>query len=89
MRKDSPLFLPGIGDFFWRCKTLRVIVNGEEYMTEKQTISQLLKEMGITPDRVAVEVNLKVIKRSDFDNFSLKEGDVIEIVRFVGGGKVK
>jgi len=67
---------------------VRVMVNGEEYVTEKHTITQLLDEMGIVPGRVAVEVNLKVIKRADYDNFSLRDGDVIEIVKFVGGGQL-
>lgn len=67
---------------------MRVMVNGEEYVTKKHTITQLLDEMGIVPGRVAVEVNLKVIKRADYDNFSLRDGDVIEIVKFVGGGQV-
>ena len=67
---------------------MRVMVNGEEYVTEKHTITQLLDEMGIVPGRVAVEVNLKVIKRADYDNFSLRDGDVIEIVKFVGGGQL-
>ncbi|MCL4476611.1 MAG: sulfur carrier protein ThiS [Nitrospirae bacterium] len=64
------------------------MVNGEEYVTEKHTITQLLDEMGIVPGRVAVEVSLKVIKRADYDNFSLRDGDVIEIVKFVGGGQL-
>ncbi len=65
---------------------MKLKINGEEYSTEKNTIMQLLGEMGIVPGRVAVEVNLKVIKRADYDNFSLRDGDVIEIVKFVGGG---
>lgn len=65
---------------------MKIKVNGEDYLTEKQTLVQLLSEMGITPERVAVELNLKVIKKADFSNQILKEGDSIEIVNFVGGG---
>ncbi len=61
-------------------------VNGQEYATEQGTLLLLLKEMGITPERVAVEVNMAIIKRKDFEHFGLKDGDSVEIVNFVGGG---
>ena len=66
---------------------MRLEVNGKEYSTERDTVMQLLKELDIVPERVAVEVNLKVIKRSDFENYLLKDGDSVEIVYFVGGGQ--
>lgn len=65
---------------------MKLKVNGEEYTTERDTLGQLLKELGIIPERVAVEVNLMVIKKKDFENYRLKGGDSIEIVYFVGGG---
>lgn len=61
-------------------------VNGKQYTTEKETISQLLEELGIMPERVAVEVNMRIIKKTDFQSFPLSDGDVLEIVNFVGGG---
>lgn len=66
---------------------MKLKVNGEEHLTEKNSITQLLAEMGIVSDRVAVEVNLQVIKRAEYDNFSLKDDDSVEIVHFVGGGE--
>lgn len=66
---------------------MRLEVNGKEYSTEGDTVMQLLKELDIAPERVAVEVNLKVIRRSDFENYLLKDGDSVEIVNFVGGGQ--
>ena len=66
---------------------MRVTVNGEAYCTEKDTVTELLWEMDIAPERVAVEVNLKVIKRSEFAGHRLREGDSIEVVYFVGGGQ--
>ncbi len=61
-------------------------VNGEERQSEKRTLAELLEELEIMPERVAVEVNLKIIKKADHDRYQLSEGDVIEIVNFVGGG---
>ncbi|HEX8948108.1 MAG TPA: sulfur carrier protein ThiS [Dissulfurispiraceae bacterium] len=61
-------------------------VNGDSYETVKGTLSELLHELKVEPGRVAVEVNLKVIKRADFGTVELNEGDSVEIVYFVGGG---
>jgi thiamine biosynthesis protein ThiS len=66
---------------------MRLSVNGEEYVTEQDSLVALLKEMGIIAERVAVEVNLRVIKKKDFEKCRLRDGDTIEIVYFVGGGR--
>jgi sulfur carrier protein len=50
------------------------------------TLQELLEELGITTGRVAVEVNLQVIKKADYASFGINDNDVIEIVNFVGGG---
>ena len=65
---------------------MRLKVNGEEIDTAAATLLQLLQEKKIKPERVAVEVNLKVLKRADFERHRLHEGDIVEIVNFVGGG---
>jgi thiamine biosynthesis protein ThiS len=65
---------------------MRLNVNGEKIDTVAVTILQLLQEKEIKPERVAVEVNLKVLRRTDFERHQLHEGDVVEIVYFVGGG---
>ncbi len=65
---------------------MRLKVNGREHVTEKNTVMELLMEMNIVPGRVAVEVNLTIVKKDTFDNFRLKDGDIVEIVNFVGGG---
>jgi sulfur carrier protein len=65
---------------------MNIKVNGEDRQTDRVTLKELLKELGIMRDRVAVEVNLKIIKKADHDKYQLSEGDVIEIVNFVGGG---
>ena len=65
---------------------MRLTVNGEGYCTEKDTVRELLGEMDIVPERVAVEVNLKVLKRAEYTEYKLQEGDSIEVVYFVGGG---
>ncbi len=66
---------------------MRIKVNGEEFDTAAVTIMQLLQEKEILPERVAVEVNLRVLRRADFAQHQLHEGDIVEIVYFVGGGQ--
>ena len=50
------------------------------------TISALLAQLEIDPRIVAVEHNVTVIKRPQYETTMIAEGDEIEIVRFVGGG---
>ena len=49
-------------------------------------MAQLLKELGIRPGRVVVELNRDIVSRQAHDTTYLKDGDKIEIVHFVGGG---
>ena len=65
---------------------MKIIVNGEDIQTERTTISGLLEELDIVAGRVAVEVNLKVIKKAEYEAHELHDGDAVEIVYFVGGG---
>jgi len=65
---------------------MKIRLNGQEYDTKATTVSELLKELDIHPGRVAVEVNLQIIKKTEYDSFILKEGDTVEVVHFVGGG---
>jgi sulfur carrier protein len=66
---------------------MRLTLNGETFETSKaEAVMDLLKELGIGAESVAVEVNLSIIKKTDYPTFKLHEGDKIEIVNFVGGG---
>lgn len=66
---------------------MRLTINGKEIETTSTTVGELLGELGILSGRVAVEVNLSIVKKPEYATFSLCEGDTIEIVNFVGGGK--
>lgn len=66
---------------------MRITLNGDPYQLDKPvTISELLAKLEIDPRRVAVELNLVVLKRPTFESTTIKEGDEVEIVNFVGGG---
>jgi thiamine biosynthesis protein ThiS len=66
---------------------LRITLNGDPFDLEQPlTITELLGRLAIDPRRVAVEHNLKIIKRQTFPEAMVHEGDTVEIVNFVGGG---
>lgn len=60
-------------------------VNGKETKNCKN-LSVLLENSGFRRDRIAVEINGEIIKKSDYDKTVLNDGDKIEVVSFVGGG---
>jgi thiamine biosynthesis protein ThiS len=65
---------------------MKIVLNGKETETGAGSVEALLEELDIKPGKVAVEVNLRVIKKCDYSTSAVKEGDRVEIVNFVGGG---
>jgi thiamine biosynthesis protein ThiS len=50
------------------------------------TVSVLLSSLDVDPRRVAVELNVEVVKKAAYDSTVISDGDEVEIVNFVGGG---
>ena len=68
-------------------QALSVRINGEERRVPAGlTVAQLLAELGVDPQRVAVERNLAIVPRSTVSDVAVEDGDLYEIVHFVGGG---
>ncbi|MFH1615969.1 MAG: sulfur carrier protein ThiS [Planctomycetota bacterium] len=67
---------------------MKLIVNGKEIdLAEGLTMSQLLVEQNVKmPEMVSVELNGQILKRSQFENSKLKDGDKVEFLYFMGGG---
>jgi thiazole synthase len=66
---------------------MTIILNGDPVeIGGPLTLSALLVQLGVDARRVAVEHNLNVIKRPNYDTTQIQEGDQVEIVNFVGGG---
>ena len=64
-----------------------VRVNSKEQpLPERSTVKALLEVLGLSGQRVAVEVNLALVTRSEWETHILQEGDRVEVVTFVGGG---
>lgn len=66
-------------------KTLTV--NGESRRTSATTIAALVRELGLAPEKVAVERNGAIAPRAQLETIALSDGDALEIVHFVGGGE--
>ena len=66
---------------------MQIILNGKKVETkEGSSIVELLTQLGIGLERVAVEVNMGIVPKAKYDSKILAEGDSVEIVHFVGGG---
>ena len=66
---------------------MEVLVNGEpRQVAPKTSLTDLVSILYLPAERIAVELNRKVIRRVDWSNTWLNEGDRVEIVHFVGGG---
>lgn len=62
-------------------------INGEQReFPDALTVAVLVGQLGIKPDRVAVELNLEIVPRAQWEATQLKDGDKLEVVHFVGGG---
>jgi len=61
-------------------------VNGETRRTSAASIAALVQELGLKPEKVAVERNGVIVPRSTLGETALADGDTLEIVHFVGGG---
>lgn len=69
---------------------MTIRLNGEPFeIAGPLTISALLAELKIDSRIVAVEHNVVVVKKQQYETTMIGEGDEVEIVRFVGGGQSK
>lgn len=70
---------------------MQVQLNGErrEFLHQNLFLSELIQELSLAPQRIAVEVNKRIVRRDEWERTAIKEGDQIEIVHFVGGGSVR
>jgi thiamine biosynthesis protein ThiS len=66
---------------------MTIVLNGDPVdVAGPLTLTALLAHLGVDSRRVAVEHNLNVVKRGQYDSTQIQDGDQIEIVNFVGGG---
>ena len=62
-------------------------INGvEKEFADELTLADLIQQLGMKSDRVAVELNREIVSRAQWADTPLRDGDRLEIVHFVGGG---
>ncbi len=66
---------------------IEVVVNGEPCeVREEARLTDLLEQLDLPATRLAIELNLEIVPRSRWAETTLRQGDRLEIVHFVGGG---
>jgi len=65
---------------------MRVTINGKPEEVAGGTVLEVLKTKEVEPQMVAVELNAKILGRDELGSTTLKEGDALEILFYMGGG---
>ena len=67
--------------------SINITLNGDLKTIEApKSVAELVLDLGLKPTKVAVERNMEIVPRSTLGDVQLGDGDVLEIVHFVGGG---
>ena len=67
---------------------VQIQINGEqrEFAQSSIALSELIEQLSLAPQRIAIELNKEIIRKDDWAKTTIRNGDRIEIVQFVGGG---
>jgi len=65
---------------------MKLTINGKTQDLGAQNVAALVEELKLNPRQVAIEKNREIVPRSTYASEMLSEGDIIEVVAFVGGG---
>ena len=65
---------------------ITIHLNGESRSVRAETLSELVVELELQKRMIAIERNLEVVPKSQYDETRLLEGDRIELVHMIGGG---
>ena len=72
----------------WNVQVITLQINGKPVELEQATpLLAYLEKLGVNPRAIAIEHNGTIIERAAYEAVTLKEGDTVEIVRMVGGGR--
>jgi len=66
---------------------MKLVVNGhEKEFDENITLLQVLEKLELVGKVMAAAVNMEIVKQDTWQNYTLKDGDKLELLDFVGGG---
>ena len=67
-------------------QNMQITVNGQVMSFAGGTLESLLGHLGLDQKAVVAEINGVIVAQADFSGQKLRDGDIVELVRFVGGG---
>lgn len=66
---------------------MQIQVNGEPFDAgECANLGELINQLGLAGKRIAIELNMEIVPRSEHQTTELKAGDQVEVVHAIGGG---
>jgi len=67
---------------------MNLVINGEEYhdLPQPLTVLGLIAHLSLPEKKIAIERNREIVSKSTFATTELSDGDVLEIIHFIGGG---
>ncbi len=66
---------------------MKIIINGKtKEIPYEINIVELLENFSLPKERIAIEINKKVVRKKDWENIKVADADQIEVIHFVGGG---
>lgn len=66
---------------------MKITINGEDHdLDDSTTIMELLKKLNLDARKFAIEQNLAIVPANEYATTAINDGDIIEIVQFIGGG---
>ena len=78
---------PRIVDTVSQLPNITIQLNGDPYVIDGDaSLTTLIETLKMKPTRIAVELNREVVPKADYAKISLREGDELELINFVGGG---
>ena len=70
-----------------KTKKIKINLNGKTLSLNKGTsVYKVIKNIKLQPNKIAIELNRKIINKKNINKIFLKNKDKIEIVHFIGGG---
>ena len=66
---------------------MQIVINDEpKSLDGPRTVAELIGQLKLVPQRVAIEINGQLVRRAEYAQTVLREGDRVEVVTLVGGG---
>ena len=66
---------------------MKITCNGEtKELIPDTTLVSFIRDMDLNPDTIVAECDGRIIKRDEYDTLILADGNILELIRFVGGG---